>query len=134
MVCSVFGRMPLERVLIACMLVFLATSSVLAAVPAAGNSRMLLQTQESCPAHIPACRRCSTRLIDSVETHVCMRCSRGYVGATSDDGKSFLQCGRSQDNPIDRVLHEQHFWCYWLLMQSRQHVTLPGTDSLIQKF
>jgi hypothetical protein len=135
--CSVCSRMALQLVIIACMLVFLATSSVLAAVAAAGNSRMLLQTRASCPAQIPACRRCSTKLIDSVETHVCMRCLCGYVGAMSDDGKSFLQCGASpavagKRGTTHGVLHEQRFWCFWLLMQPRQHVILPGSHSLIQ--
>jgi hypothetical protein len=64
-----------------------------AAVP---TGRSLQQSGVSCPAQIPACtpRRCTTRILDSVETYVCLRCLRGYVPVKGSDGKSFVQCGK----------------------------------------
>jgi hypothetical protein len=132
--------MALESVVIVCLLVAFAARSTLAAAPAAGNSRMLLQTQASCPSQIPACRRCSTRLLDSVETHVCMRCLRGYVGAMSDDGKSFLQCGGYPNltgrlGTTRRVLHitQQLLMLLALTANTDNSVTLPAHNhDLIQ--
>jgi hypothetical protein len=43
------------------------------------KGRELLQSGVSCPAQIPACtaRRCTTRIMDSKETYVCLRCMTG---------------------------------------------------------
>jgi hypothetical protein len=87
--------MVAARLALAAVLVALAASSALAATPAGRNGRMLLQSGVSCPAQIPACtaRRCTTRILDSVETYVCLRCQRGYVPVKGSDGKSVVQCG-----------------------------------------
>jgi hypothetical protein len=65
------------------------------AVPA---GRSLQQSGVSCPAQIPACmpRRCTTRILNSVETYVCLRCWSGYIPVKGSDGKSVVQCGELQ--------------------------------------
>lgn len=66
-----------------------------AAVEASSGGRSLQQAGVSCPAKIPACtlRRCTTRILDSKETYVCLRCLKGYVPVKGSDGKSVVQCG-----------------------------------------
>jgi hypothetical protein len=89
------------------LLVALAASSAFAATPAGRSGRMLLQSGVSCPAQIPACtaRRCTTRILDSVETYVCLRCQRGYVPVKGSDGKSVVQCGECR--PCCLQLHHK---------------------------
>lgn len=67
-----------------------------AAAPAGRNGRALLQSGVSCPAQIPACmqRRCTTRILGSKETYVCLRCLPTYVPVKGSDGKSVVQCGK----------------------------------------
>jgi hypothetical protein len=62
---------------------------------AAGNARQLMQSGVSCPAQIPGCmaRRCTTRILDSRETYVCLRCQRTFVPVKGSDGRSIVQCG-----------------------------------------
>jgi hypothetical protein len=45
------------------------------------HGRELLQSGVSCSAEIPACtaRRCTTRVMDSKETYVCLRCMTGKI-------------------------------------------------------
>lgn len=64
--------------------------------------RSLQQASVSCPTFIPACtpRRCTTRILDSKETYVCLRCMRGYVPVKGKDGKSVVQCGEWQTQPV----------------------------------
>jgi hypothetical protein len=59
------------------------------------TGRSLQQSGVSCPAQIPACtpRRCTTRILDSKETYVCLRCLKGYMPVKGSDGKSIVQCG-----------------------------------------
>lgn len=66
-----------------------------AAVEARTGGRELQQAGVSCPAQIPACmlRRCTTRILDSKETYVCLRCQKGYIPVKGSDGKSVVQCG-----------------------------------------
>lgn len=87
--------MAAARLVLAALLLAVAASSAFAAAPAGRNGRMLLQSGVSCPAQIPACtaRRCTTRIMDSQETFVCLRCQRGYVPVKGSDGKSVVQCG-----------------------------------------
>jgi hypothetical protein len=61
----------------------------------ATNARELLQSGVSCPAQIPGCmpRRCTTRVLDSRETYVCLRCQRTFVPVKGSDGRSIVQCG-----------------------------------------
>jgi hypothetical protein len=70
-----------------------------AAVPA---GRSLQQSGVSCPAQVPACtpRRCTTRILDSVETYVCLRCLLGYIPVKGSDGKSVVQCGELQSHCV----------------------------------
>ena len=88
--------MVAARHVLAAVLIALAASSAFAAAPAGRNGRMLLQSGVSCPAQIPACtaRRCTTRIMNSVETYVCLRCRTGYVPVKGSDGKSVVQCGK----------------------------------------
>ncbi len=67
----------------------LAAQSVVAA-----TGRELLQSGTSCPTKIPGCRprRCTTRILGSVETYVCLRCQNGMVPALGSDGRSVIQC------------------------------------------
>ncbi|KAF8063858.1 hypothetical protein HT031_003715 [Scenedesmus sp. PABB004] len=74
----------------------LGLAALASAAPAGRSaaSRQLLQSGVSCPAQIPACtaRRCTTRILDSKETYVCLRCMKGYVPARGSDGRSIVQC------------------------------------------
>jgi hypothetical protein len=65
-----------------------------ASVEAGTAGRSLKQAGVSCPAQIPACtpRRCTTRILDSKETFVCLRCLRGFTPVKGSDGKSVVQC------------------------------------------
>ncbi|KAF8063058.1 Heat shock 22 kDa protein [Scenedesmus sp. PABB004] len=71
-----------------------AASPGAAATPAGRSGRQLLQTGVTCAAQIPACtaRRCTTRILDSRETYVCLRCQRTYVPVRGSDGRSVVQC------------------------------------------
>jgi hypothetical protein len=62
----------------------------------ANATRQLLQSGVSCPAQIPGCmpRRCTTRILDSRETYVCLRCQRTFVPVRGSDGRSIVQCGK----------------------------------------
>lgn len=73
------------------LLLFSALLGEASAVPA---GRSLQQSGVSCPAQIPACmsRRCTTRILNSQETYVCLRCQSGYMPVKGSDGKSVVQC------------------------------------------
>lgn len=60
----------------------------------ASHARELLQSGVSCPAQIPGCmaRRCTTRILNSRETYVCLRCQRSFVPVKGSDGRSIVQC------------------------------------------
>ncbi len=71
----------------------LAATSV-AGAGRSGSGRELLQSGVSCFPQIPGCmaRRCTTRILDSAETYVCLRCQRGLVPVRGSDGRSVVQC------------------------------------------
>lgn len=79
-----------------------ATEDAEASNPELIYGRSLQQASVSCPTFIPACtpRRCTTRILDSKEAYVCLRCMRGYVPVKGKDGKSVVQCGECQGTPI----------------------------------
>lgn len=77
------------------LLMAVASLGAVASVEARPAGRSLHQAGVSCPAQIPACtpRRCTTRILDSKETYVCLRCLRGFSPVKGSDGKSVVQCG-----------------------------------------
>lgn len=85
--------------LLAAFLVATAAASALAATPAGRLGRELLQSGTTCATEIPHCtaRRCTTRILGSRETYVCLRCKQGFIPARGIDGRSIVQCGTSSD-------------------------------------
>jgi hypothetical protein len=106
--------MAAARLVLAALLLAVAASSAFAAAPAGRNGRVLLQSGVSCPAQIPACtaRRCTTRILDSKETYVCLRCQRGYVPVKGSDGKSVVQCGKCKIS-----WHSLLLYCFSAMLQ-----------------
>lgn len=91
------GRASLVAVLQLALLLLL-FSALLGEASAVPAGRSLQQSGVSCPAQIPACmsRRCTTRILNSQETYVCLRCQSGYMPVKGSDGKSVVQCGESK--------------------------------------
>jgi hypothetical protein len=82
------------------MLLLLAVTSLSAPAPVEARpaGRSLMQAGVNCTAQIPAChpRRCMTRIMDSRETFVCLRCLRSFVPARRSlrgNGILIAQCG-----------------------------------------
>lgn len=72
-----------------------ASVSAYAAAPSGRLGRELLQSGVTCANDIPYCtaRRCTTRILGSKETYVCLRCQPTFVPARGIDGRSIVQCG-----------------------------------------
>jgi hypothetical protein len=85
----------LTRACLVAVLLQLLLLALLGHASASPGGRSLQQSGVSCPAQIPACmpRRCTTRILNSKETYVCLRCQSGYVPVKGSDGKSVVQCG-----------------------------------------
>ncbi len=66
--------------------------------PSGAAGRELLQSGVSCPTQIPGCmaRRCTTRILNSVETYVCLRCERSLTPLRGSDGRSVVACSQCE--------------------------------------
>lgn len=89
------------------------TFAVTAGGVVAARDRKLLQAGVSCPAQIPACmpRRCTTRILDSREQYICLRCMKSYAPVKGSDGKSVVQCGESRATIMLLTHGQQHAGC-----------------------